>query len=150
MTAARPGRTRPVRPGISLIEVLLATAIFLISIAALGILVRSGSDFAVEASRTNTCSQLARSKMAELESGTGDVTLDSGGTGTFSDRPNYNWEVISVPTTAGGGTVYDVTVRVWIETGSRPTEVSLSQLILDPYLQDNAAPRTAPTTETPP
>jgi hypothetical protein len=52
-------------------------------------------------------------------------------------------------TSVQSGYAYDVTVRVWIETTtSRPTEVSLSQIILDSYLMNNAAPLSPPTTET--
>lgn len=148
MIARRRGTTCSARRGVSLIEVLLATAIFLLSIAAIGVLVGVGSDNALDATRTNLCSQLARGKMAELEAGVGEVTISSGGSGTFADRPNYNWEVVSVPTSVPNA--YDVTVRVWIEIGVRPTEVSLSQILLDPALMNNAAPLTAPTTETTP
>ncbi|MCU0705181.1 MAG: hypothetical protein MUF18_14505 [Fimbriiglobus sp.] len=149
MIARRSGTIRSARPGISLIEVLLATAIFLMSIAALGILLNTGSDAALEAYRTNLCSQLARAKMAELEAGVGDVAVTSGGSGTFADRPTYNWEVISTP--AAVANAYDVTIRVWVESGNRPTEVSLSQIVIDPTLLNNAAPLQAPTTTgTPP
>lgn len=141
----RRGAVGPVRRGVSLIEVLLATAIFLISIAGISVLTRVASDNAADAARTNLCSRLARSKMAELEAGVGDATVSGGGSGTFAEYPNYQWEVTSVQS----GYAYDVTVRVWIDTGTmRPTEVSLSQLILDPYLMNNAAPLSAPTTTT--
>jgi type II secretory pathway pseudopilin PulG len=153
VNARRRGTPGSARPGVSLIEVLLATAIFLISIAAIGVLMRSASDNALDTARTNLCSQLARSKMAELEAGLGDVTLSPGNTsGTFEDRPNYQWEIICTQISVGSGGVasaYDVTVRVWIDTGGgRPTEVSLSQVLLDPYLMNNAAPITAPDTTT--
>jgi prepilin-type N-terminal cleavage/methylation domain-containing protein len=142
----------PLRRGVSLIEVLLATAIFLISLASISVLVRTAADSATEATRTNLCSQLARSKMAELEAGVGDVTIADGGGGTFAEYPNYQWEVVSKQVTAGSGYgyAYDVTVRVWIETRLKTTEVSLSQILVDPALLNNAAPLTAPTTETPP
>lgn len=142
MIARRPGHTRTARPGVSLIEVLLATAIFLMSLSAIGVLLRAGSDAALEASRTNLCSQMARAKMAELEAGVGEVTVPDGGSGTFADRPNYQWEVICVPTSVPNA--YDVTVRVWNEVGSRPVEVSVSQIVLDPYLMNNAAPLQPP------
>jgi hypothetical protein len=122
-------------------------AIFLLSIAAIGILVRGGSDMATDAAHTNLCSQLARSKMAEVYAGVGDVSLTSGGSGEFADHPGYKWEVISTQM-SGCPNAYDVTVRVWIESGIQPTEVSLSQVLLDPALMDNAAPRTAPSTAT--
>lgn len=147
MKACRRSPGRSVRRGVSLIEVLLAMAIFLMSIAALGILVRGGSDEAMDAARTNLCSQLARSKMAELEAGLGDVTLSSGGSGEYATPPGYQWQVISTPM-SNNPSAYDVTVRVWVETGSRPAEVSLSQILVDPYLMNNAAPLNAPTTAT--
>lgn len=140
----------PLRRGVSLIEVLLATAIFLISLASISVLIRTAADSATEATRTNQCSQLARMKMAELEAGVGDVTIDSGGSGTFAEYPSYQWEVVSVPVSVGNGYAYDVTVRVWIETRLKTTEVSLSQILVDPVLMNNAAPLTAPTTETAP
>lgn len=152
MIAHRPGAGRPVRPGVSLIEVLVATSILLISIAAISLLTQLGTDSATEAARTNLCSRLARSKMADLEAGVGDVTL-SGGSGTFDEFPNFQWEVVSVPV-GQSGFAYDVTVRVWIETPSRrPTEVSVSQIVLDPAAMNNAAPISPPeqpTTETAP
>jgi Tfp pilus assembly protein PilV len=143
--AARPGLCHTARPGVSLIEVLLATAIFLMSIAAIGVLLRTGSDAALEASRTNLCSQLARAKMAELEAGVGEVTLTQGTTGgTFADRPSYQWEVICTQISVGNSYAFDVTVRVWNEGGARPVEVSLSQVLLDPSLMNNAAPLQPP------
>ena len=114
---------RPLRRGVSLIEVLLATAIFLISLAALSVLVRTAANSAADATRTNLCSRLARSTMAELEAGVGDVSVTSGGSGTFGDEaPNYQWEVTPVPFAVGNGVAYDVTVRVWIETPLKTTE----------------------------
>lgn len=153
MIARRRGQFgRPHRRGVSLIEVLLATAIFLIALASISVLIRTAADSATEATRTNLCSQLARSKMAELEAGVGEVTIADGGSGTFPEYPNYQWEVTSVSVTAGSGYgyAYDVTVRVWIETRMKTSEVSLSQILVDPSLLNNAAPLTAPSTETPP
>lgn len=150
MIVHRRPSTRLLRRGVSLIEVLVATAIFLISLASISVLIRTAADSATEATRTNLCSQLARSKMAELEAGVGDVTIADGGTGTFSEYPNYQWEVVSVSVAAGGKYAYDVTVRVWIETRLKTSEVSLSQILVDPALLNNAAPLTAPTTEVAP
>ena len=147
MIARRPGTRRPARRGVSLIEVILATAIFLIALSGISVLIRSATDNALDAARTNQCSRLARSKMAELEAGVGDATVTDGGTGVFAEYPNYQWEVVT--TQAVIPNAYDITVRVWIETPSRTTEVRLSQILLDPTLLNNAAPLQAPTTETP-
>lgn len=143
----RGGTTSPhTPPGVSLIEVLLATAIFLISLAALSVLLRGATDDALDADRTNLCSRLARTKMAELEAGVGEVSVSTGGVGTFADFPNYNWEVI--PGQAAFTNAYDVTVRVWSDAGGRTVEVSLSQVVIDPTFLNNAAALQAPTTTT--
>lgn len=143
----RRGVAGPVRRGVSLIEVLLATAIFLIALSAIMLLFRSAFDSATEASRTNLCSRLARTKMAELEAGVGDATVSGGGNGTFDAYPNYKWEVTSVPVgTSSVSVTYDVTVRVWLDTTLRSTEVSYSQVLVDPTYLNNAAPLSPPTT----
>ena len=97
------------RPGVSLIEVLLATAIFLMAVASISVLMSGAADSAIDTNRINLCSSLARSKLAELEAGVGDVSLTSGGSGTFPDYPNLSWDVTCEPTAYLNA--YDVTVR---------------------------------------
>lgn len=138
----------PLRRGVSLIEVLLAFAIFMISIAGVSVLVRSALEHADQAARTNLCSRLASSKMGELTAGVGDTTLSADGSqGTFPEEPNYQWQLLSRPGEVSG--TYDVTVRVWSDPPRPGGEVSLSQVVIDPALLNNAGPLQAPTTEVP-
>src|SRR5262245_46471089 len=54
------------RQGLSLIEVLVALAVFLISMIGLGRLAIMGSDLALETQDNNQAAQLCQSKMAEI------------------------------------------------------------------------------------
>ena len=67
------------RPGLSLLEVLLASVIFMMVLAGITILIRSAVDNALSAYRTNLGSSLARSKMAEVEAGLGGIKRQSHG-----------------------------------------------------------------------
>jgi len=128
------------RPGITLIEVLAALAIFLISLAAVSQLIDSGSDMAVEASRMNIGTRLCQSKLAEVEAGI--LSVRDGGTGTFEIETGWNWEVISEPSDAPN--VYMVTA-VCKSTVGRTVTVKLSQMIFDPQYQGNASEAQNPT-----
>jgi len=146
-TAANPKMPgRLVRPGLSLMEVLLATVIFLMALGGISVLINSAVENAFQATRTNTASSYARSKMADLEAGTGDTTVSSGGSGTFDNDPAWNWRVTSTELSPG---TYDVELVVWQEAGAaRRTEVVLSQIIFDPNLLNNAATAKPPETGT--
>jgi general secretion pathway protein I len=134
----RPRPTR--RPGLSLLEVLLALAIFLMSLVAIGGLIDFGSDQGMAASMQAAGTRLAQSKLAEVEAGAIDVA--SGGSGTFDDEPEWNWSVESTPTPYPN--TYDVTVRVWRET-SRRYEVTISQTVFDPAQMGNGSEAQPPT-----
>ena len=129
------------RRGLSLLEVLLALAIFLMSLVAIGGLVDFGSDQGMAASMQAAGTRLAQSKLAEAEAGAIDLT--AGGSGTFEDEPEWNWSVESTP--AQWPNVYDVTVRVWRET-SRRYEVTISQTLFDPAQMGNGSEAQPPTT----
>lgn len=135
-------RRRP-REGMTLLEVLIAMAVFLLALAGIAQLIDFGSNNAQEAARTTTGTRLCQSKMAEVEAGV--VSVIEGGTGTFDEEPLWQWSV-EVGTAVAANT-YPVTVRTWIEQGRR-VEVSQTQIIFDPQFLGNAAPAVAPTTTT--
>jgi type II secretion system protein I len=129
----------------SLLEVLVALAIFIMALAALGQLVQLGLEQAVEAERQTTAVRLAQSQLAEIEAGS--VGID-GGSGEFTDQelktdgtPLWKWEALSVPTATAN--VYDVTVTISLTTGE-PFTLTLSQLIFDPAYLSGAAPTPTP------
>lgn len=150
MIARRPGRSaasagtpgRFVRNGLSLLEVLVALAIFLIALAAIATLMDTANTQASDAAGTTTATRLAQSKLAEVEAGLIGVT--DGGSGTFEgDESAWSWEVTSAAT--GVINLYDVSVRVYRPEG-RPLEVTLHQTVYDPALMNNAATAQPPTT----
>lgn len=132
------------RPGITLIEVLLGLAIFLMALVPLGALVDLGTDNALETMLQSDGTRLAQSKMAEVEAGV--VAINTGGSGTFDDEPTWNWTVASTPGDAPN--LYTVTVTVTHEVRGKTTTVALSQMIVDPAMMGTAAPVQKPETTT--
>lgn len=136
----RPGRGAA-RPGLTLIEVLLALAILLMSLAAIGQLVDMGSDRGLDARFHVRGTRLAQAKLAECEAGVIDVT--SGGSGTFDDEPDWSWAVDSQPETATN--LYRVTVTVSRDNRGKKFEIVLSQQVYDPAMTGSAAQAQKPT-----
>jgi type II secretory pathway pseudopilin PulG len=136
-------RPRPARrPGLSLLEILLSLAIFLMSLVAIGGLVESGSDRGMSAAMQAAGTRLAQSKLAEVEAGA--IPVSSGGQGTFDDEPEWNWSI--EPGSAAVPNVYPVTVRVWRDYGGGRYEVVLTQMVFDPAQMGNASEAPKPTT----
>ena len=109
---------KPTRPGMSLIEVLLALTIMLISLAAIGQLVGIGTERGLEAQFQTRGTRLAQAKMAEVEAGV--IPIDSGGEGGFesTDDAAWTWAVESQP--AGPPNLFLVTVHVTRDNRGRP------------------------------
>lgn len=128
----------------TLLEVLVAIAVFLMALAGIAQLIEFGSNNSLEAARTTTGTRLANSKMAEVEAGV--IPVTESGSGTFDEEPLWQWSVeVGAPVALN---TYPVTVRVWIEQGRR-VEVSTSQIIYDPLFMGNGAAAVAPTAEGP-
>jgi type II secretion system protein I len=137
------GRSPYRRPGISLLEVLLALAIFLLALVAIGQLVDIGTDHALDSQAQATATRLAQSKLAEVEAGV--IPLDgSSPSGTFDVEPEWTWTVSS--TQANIPNLYTVTVQVSRQFRNRQFEVSLTQLVFDPNMMGNAQEAQKPQT----
>lgn len=134
-------RRRGRRPGLTLIEVMLALAILLIALAAIGQLVDIGSDRGLEARFHVRGTRLAQAKLAECEAGVIDVTGGSGG--TFDDEPDWKWEVTSTPEDATN--LYKVSVTVTRDYRGKDFSITLGQLIYDPKMMGSAAQAERPT-----
>ena len=140
MTApARPSR----RPGLSLIEVMLALTILLLSLGAIGQLVGIGSGHGNSARLNVTGTRLAQAKMAEVEAGV--IPVADGGSGTFDaeNEPNWSWTVESQA--QGPPNLYQVTVKVTRDDRGVPFETTLAQMIFDPAMTGTAAQAERPT-----
>jgi len=134
------------RPGLTLLEVLLAMAILLLSLVGIGKLVDFGSDRAVEAKFQASGTRLAHSKLAEVEAGFVAVSSESSGTFEDQEEPEWSWSVS--PTPEGTTNLYQVTVRVSRDFKGRVFEVSLTQFIVDPTTLGSAAQAEKPTEST--
>jgi Tfp pilus assembly protein PilV len=125
-----PARPAAARPGMSLLEVLTALAIFLFSLIALGRLIGIGTDMAIEARDLGRGSQLAQSKLNELVTGIATLNGDSG---SFDGADgDWTWSV-DAESDSTAANLWNVTVTV---THNRPDgsefTTSLSQKVLDP------------------
>lgn len=127
------------RPGLSLIEVLLAMTIFLIGVVAISRLVDLGTDNELESRLHTTAARLAQSKLAELETGVEPLT---GSGGDFGDgEPGWTWEMTA---DLQGTNLYLVTVTVSRDLKGRPFKLTLSQMMLDPTTKGAAVEATRP------
>lgn len=129
----RPARAA--RPGMSLVEVMLALTIMLFAIAAIGSLIDIGISHGNDARAQVRGTRLAQSKMAEVEAGV--VALDGESSGEF-DGDDAGWQFTVTPEAAGPPNLYTVTVRVSRGTG-KTTEIVLKQMVFDPTMTGSAA-----------
>ena len=129
-------RRSSVRPGLSLIEVLLSLAILVIALAAISQLVDAGSDRAAAARNATRGARLAQGKMAEVEAGV--VSLTSSTEGDFTDE-DAAWKFSVIPEPSGPPNLYTVTVKVTLETKGQLNEFVLTQMIFDPMMMGSAA-----------
>jgi len=130
MTApTAPGR--PARPALTLLEVLIAMAIFLLAMVVFGQMIIANAAVAVAVERQNTATRLCQAKLAEVVAGV--TPLESQSDTPFDDEPDYSWSL-----DAENGDVdnlWNVTVHVVYvngKPGDLPAECTISQMVLDP------------------
>jgi type II secretion system protein I len=130
-------RPRTARKGLSLLEVLVALTIFLLSLVAISRLVEMGGERALEARERVLAAQKCESKMNEVVAGV--VPLQSQGDTPFDEDPDWVW---SLECDQGAVTnLWNVTVKVSRQQGQgkgTPVTVTLSQMLLDPSIRGNA------------
>jgi hypothetical protein len=122
------------RSGLSLLEVLLSLAIFLLSLVALGQLVAFGSDRARDVQWLSIASVKAQSKMNEVIAGA--LAMTGTGDAAFDDDTDWSWALTTDPDVPPGLFRVTVTVSRQRPDGSR-FEFKLNQLVLDPTLRGN-------------
>jgi len=123
--------TPAARRGLSLFEVLIALAIFVCSMAAIGQLISSGVRAAVQARLQSQAVLRAESKMAEVVAG---ITSLHGASGTFSDDTNWSWAAASTQDQQPGLYLVEVTVSHAGMTTSAKQSFTLRRLVRDPQL----------------
>lgn len=128
-------RNRQPRAGLTLLEVVVAMAIFLISLVAIWQLVLIGSDRALDVKLQARTSAVCQSKLAEAIIGPNAPQETSGYANCLEPGDEnllYKLEVSGVSEVEN---VYEV--RVWVkhEIGSRVFESHLSQMVLNPAIR---------------
>ena len=124
------------RPGFSLLEVLAALAIFLISLIALGQLISITGEHALEVQQLSRASQLSQSKLAEVVSGAVSLSSQSG---DFDEDPDWHWQVDAEQDSAITG-LWRIKVKVSRDMGDGATiESTVNQMILDPSMRGSTA-----------
>lgn len=138
------------REGFSLLEVLVSTAIFLIGLAGISQLSNLSSKMAVEAEQRSVACRLTESKLNDFMAGI--EAVSAGGSGTFDDEPDWQWEVTSSNDTGVNG-LYRVTIRVYRESPfflDGIIEVTSAAYIVDPSIKGRAdTPQETPSSGTP-
>jgi prepilin-type N-terminal cleavage/methylation domain-containing protein len=123
------------RKGLTLLEVVIGLAIFLVSLAAITQLLTVGRDRAVEIRLESRTSLRCQAKMAEIVVGA-EALGNGGGYAPFSDDfdKDLQWRMESTPAEAEGLWM----VRVWVKAdlpGGKIVESTLSQMVLDPSIR---------------
>lgn len=124
------------RSGLSLLEVLVALAIFLFSLVALSQLIGVGGDIAIEMDWRSQSALRAESKLAEVLAGIEPLESQSGV--SFDDDPNWSYSIEAVADDIPNLYRVSVTVSRPRRDGSR-VEVTLSQFVIDPAVVGSAA-----------
>jgi len=125
------------RPGFSLLEVLAALAIFLISLIALGQLISITGEHALEVQQLSRASQLSQSKLAEIVSGAISLSSQSG---DFDEDPDWHFQVDAEQDYSAITGLWRVKVTVTRDMGDGTTmESTVSQMVLDPSQRGSTA-----------
>ena len=143
-----PCRRRPLRRGLTLLEVVVALAVFLFAIVAISQLVNIGSDRALDVKMQSKASMLCQSKLFDLVSGVDPLQGVSWTAFPTTDDADYQYEV----EVSDGETTSLKNVRVSVKrdrTDGRTVQVSLTQMVMDPAQRGSTLDRpvtTAPST----
>lgn len=121
---------QPRRDALSLLEVIIALATFLLALVGLGYLLTVAGNLALDTQFRSQAALLCQSKMAEVSAGA--VALESQVDVPFDEDDAYKWSLDAQQATAG---LYNVTIIVSRKRPDGTTlETSLSQMVLDPKM----------------
>jgi prepilin-type N-terminal cleavage/methylation domain-containing protein len=116
--------------GFSLLEVIVAMAIFFISIVAIGQLITLAGEHALEIEQQGEAAMLAQAKLNEVISGV--VALSAQSDQSFDEAPEFTWS-LTADQNSSISNLYTVTVTVSRQSSDgAKVQVSLSQFVLDP------------------
>ncbi len=130
--STKPKHKRGVRRALTLLEVVIALAIFLLAMTVFSQMLLRNGEITRDIQRQNLATRLCQSKLAEVVAGV--VPLTSQDAVAFDEEPDYSW---SLEANAGSVTgIWNVTVTV-TRTDSdtdNPIQCSLTEMLLDPSI----------------
>ena len=126
MTRLSPTRRRPA--GLTLFEVVIALAIFLLALVPVWRLVSMGGEHALDVAQQAQASLLCQNKLDSVKCGA--EGLNGGGTVQIGTL-NWNYTIESSPSEVPSLYTVKVTAKIDRPDG-RTVEASLTQLVLDP------------------
>src|SRR5262249_2011511 len=132
----RPPRQRE---GLTLLEVLVSLAIFLMALVGIGRLIALGNERALDVQQNAEALQRCQSKLAEVAIGSLALRSDSGGyDNQQSPGPNWSWTLECNPASVPNLWSVRATVKCQRQNGDT-VQVTLSQMILDPSARGSIA-----------
>jgi type II secretion system protein I len=135
-------RRASARPGLTLLEVIISTAIFSIALVAILRLVELGHERARDVRDLTAGLQKAKTKLAQVI--TGEIAVSSGTSGNFDsdEDPTGAW-TWTLDTEAGALTgLYNVQITVQrARADGTNITVTLSEMVLDPQYRGSTIPQ---------
>lgn len=129
LNALRVSRRPARRAGMTLLEVIVALAIFLFSLVAISQLFTTATNQAEDIANQSRATRLAQSLLGEYVAGV--RSLSSNPSGTFDDEPEWEWSSdVQADSSAQG--LYIVTINVSRGTNRGRVETKLSQYVFNP------------------
>ena len=132
------------RSGLSLLEVIVSTAIFFLSVIAIYGLLDMGQRSGVSARQRGQALRIVQAKLAEV--GAGVLALEAS-SGEESTCPGYQWEVSCDPYLAADSGLMKVTGRAFHMNEPKRSLVSLCQIVMSPSSQGSLMDAVPPPTD---
>jgi len=120
--------------------VLLALAILLLALTAIGQLVDMGADRELDGRLQTQASRLIQAKLAEFESGA--APLESGSGSFEGDDAGWTWTATIEPQSTPN--LYLVKISATRDLKGKPVTIEMSQMIFDPAMLGTAAEAARP------
>jgi type II secretion system protein I len=143
-SSSNPRRRAAARRGLTLLEVIISTAIFLLALVALIRLVDLGNERARDIREETEGLQKAQAKLASVL--IGDIPVSTAANGGYDqdEDPSGSW-TWSLTTEAGNvPNLYNVQITVQRQhSDGSATTVTLSQMVLDPQYRGTTVPTTS-------
>ena len=124
-------RERRIRPGITLLEVLIALAIFLGAITVIGQIISTGSQAAIAAQQQAEAVRRCETVLAEALAGS--IPMQDA-SGNFEDNPDWSWSVIVLDGPHVDLLSLEVTVAHLDQLGNEDERFTLVRWVRNPEL----------------